>query len=136
MKNKNKQYRKHFVKENKHVSQFALSSNNQITYVYKTDRQEIMMEITCVSLEINILDQWITIIFYDNHHAGKLHRHTRIAYNDEADITDYKNVKMKGSLNNLLTWSIKDIQNNFIIYKRKFIKRNRPILNDVEIEEY
>lgn len=136
MKAKKKHYRKRLVKENKHISQFALSPNNRITYVYKTDSQGIIMEITCVSLEINILDQWITIIFYDNHHAGRLHRHTKIAHNDEADITDYKNVKMKGSLNNLLTWSIKDLQNNFIVYKRKFIKRNRPILNDVEIEEY
>lgn len=120
----------------KHISQFALSENNRLTYVYMTDSRKIMTKIVCVSLEIKAQEDWITIIYFDNNHGGTLHRHTRIAFNDEADITDFNNIKRKGHQSELLRWAINDIKNNFIIYKIKFIKRNKPILNNIEIEEY
>ena len=56
------------------------------------------MEIVCVSLEIKIKNDWVTILRYDNHHDGVFtHRHTLIAYNNTADIVDYNGTKRKGN---------------------------------------
>jgi len=51
------------------------------------------MEIVCVSLEIKIKDDWVTILRYNSHHDGILHRPTIIAYNNTADIVDYNGTK-------------------------------------------
>jgi CHAT domain-containing protein len=134
-----KKIKKYFRRQKKvektHSNQYLLSQNNRITYVYKTDSKKEIIEIVCVSLDIRIEEKWITIIYYDNHH-GSLHRHSRIAYNDEADITDSNRVKRRGGNNQLLQWAIKDIKTNYINYKKKFIKRNRLILDAVEIDIY
>ena len=132
-KNKGKQP---IAKEVKHINEIIISPNNRITYVYKESQKKQIIEVTCVSLEIKIENKWVTIIYYDSHHGGKLHRHTKIVFNDEADITDYANVKSKGSPASLLKWAIHDIKHNFIPYKRKFLKRNHTLLNIVEIDEY
>lgn len=120
----------------KRINEIVLSANNRITYVYKKIHAKQVIEVTCVSLEIKIQEKWITIIYYDSHHGGKLHRHTKIAFNDEADITDYANVKSRGSPASLLKWSINDIKHNFISYKRRFLQRNQVLLKDIEIDEY
>ena len=118
------------------VTQFALSQNNRLTYVYDYSSKRKSMEIVCVSLEIKIKDDWITIIRYDNHHDGILHRHTIIAYNNKANIVDYSGTKRKGSFNKLLSWAIQDIKSNYLVYKRKFLKRNRVLLKGIEIDEF
>lgn len=133
-----KQYVKK-IKENyekKHISQFNLSENNRITYVYKDDLKTSKTEIVCVSLEIKILDDWVTILYYDNHHEGLLHRHKKIAYKNEADIVDYEGVKKKGDWKKLMNWAIEDIKNNYRYHKKKFLRRNRLLLKDIMVEEY
>ena len=87
-------------------NQFFISENNRITYIWRYNKVKKKVDIVCVSLEINISGDWITIIYYDNYHGGLLHRHTRIAYNDEADIVDYNGVKKKGTTNKHLQWAI------------------------------
>ena len=94
------------------------------------------MEIICVSLEIKIADEWETIIYYDNHHDGKLHRHKKIAYGDFSDIVDYEGIKKHGSFTTLLNWAKHDIQNNYLTYKRKFIDRNKKRLVNIDVEEF
>lgn len=118
------------------LKQFNLSENNRLTYIYDYSNKRLCMEIVCVSLEIKIKDDWVTILRYDNHHDGILHRHTLIAYSDTANIVDYNGTKRKGNFTKLLNWAKKDIQNNYLIYKHKFLKRNRLLLKGIEVEEY
>lgn len=118
------------------LKQFNLSENNRLTYIYDYSNKRQCMEIVCVSLEIRIKDEWETILRYDNHHDGILHRHTLIAYKNTANIVDYNGTKRKGNFTKLLSWAIKDIQNNYLIYKRKFLNRNKPLLKGIEVDEY
>ena len=136
MRRRKYRYRRLVKKETKHTDEIPITEHNRITYIYKTSELGSMIEIVCVSLEIQIGDEWITIVRYDNHHGGRLHRHTRIIYNDEADITDFNSVKKKGTMNQLLHWAIKDIQNNFPYYKQNFIKRNKSLFKDLYISMY
>lgn len=139
--NKSKLRKKYIKKakkffEKKHISQFNLSENNRITYVYKDDLKKSRTEIVCVSLEIKILDDWVTILYYDNHHEGLLHRHKKVAYKNEADIVDYEGVKKKGDWKKLMHWAIEDIENNYLHHKKKFLNRNRLLLKDIKVEEF
>lgn len=118
-----------------HRNDFRLSNNNRLTYVYKTENKGILIEVTNVSLEIQINNKWETIIRYDNAH-GKLHRHTRITINSNADIVDYIGVKQKGSQKRLLGWAIDDIKKKYIIYKSKFLERCRALGFRVDMEIY
>ena len=118
------------------INQFYLSENNQLTYIYDYSIEQKRMEIVCVSLEIKIKDDWVTILRYDNHHDGILHRHNIIAYNNTANIVDYSGTKRKGNFNNLLSWAIEDIKHNYLIYKRKYLKRNQTLLKDIEVDEF
>ena len=120
----------------KRITQFNLSENNRLTYIFDYSTKRLCMEIVCVSLEIKIKDDWVTILRYDNHHDGILHRHTIIAYNNTADIVDYNGTKRKGNFTRLLHWAIKDIQNNYLTYKRKYLKRNHLLLKGIEVDEY
>jgi len=122
--------------DEKHLSQISLSPSNRLTYVYGFSPKKQCMEIICVSLDIQINDDWVTIIRYDNHHDGILHRHTLIAYDNTADIVDYEGTKRKGDFTKLLRWTINDIKNNYLMYKHKFLKRNHVFLKGIEIDEY
>lgn len=127
------------IKENlkkRHLSEIILSDNNKIIYVYNDDLKTKQTEIVSVSLNIKILDNWVTILYYDNHHEGLLHRHNKISYNNEANIVDNEGVKKKGDWKKLLHWAIEDIKNNYIYYKKKFLYRNRFLLKDIKVEEF
>lgn len=122
--------------DEKRITQFNLSENNRLTYVYGFSVKNQREEIICVSLEIKIKDDWVTIIRYDNHHDGILHRHTLVAYNNTVDIVDYEGTKRKGDFTKLLRWAIDDIKNNYLTYKHKFLKRNHTFLKGIEIDDY
>src|SRR3989344_7775944 len=81
--------------------EYIITENNRIICIHqykKTARGKVeILEIICVSLDIRIKNKWKTIIYYDSSHDGILHRHTKIAYPDESDITDQNNVKQKGT---------------------------------------
>lgn len=133
--------KKYYKKRNenlrkKHISEIPLSENNRITYVYSDDLKTNKTEIVCVSLEIRILNEWFTILYYDNHHEGMLHRHNKISYDNEANIVDNEGVRKKGDWKKLLNWAIEDIKNNYIYYKKKFLYRNRSLLKDIKVEKF
>jgi len=48
--------------DEKHLSQISLSPSNRLTYVYGFSPKKQCMEIICVSLDIQINDDWVTII--------------------------------------------------------------------------
>jgi len=114
---------------------FYISENNRLTYSYKLDVKNKIAEVTCVSLDIKIQDEWMTIVYYDSYHEGQLHRHPRISYFDPSDAPTMFGVKRKGSQNKLLRWAIKDIENNWLVYKQGFIKRSNISNNNTDIPE-
>ncbi len=116
---------------------FLISPNNRLTYIYKikSKSNEEIIEVTCVSLEIKHQGKWKTIIRFDSSHAGKLHRHTRISLLSKADNVDSYRLPVKRTQKQLLNWSIKNIKDNYLFYKKEFIKRNK-IVNITDIEIY
>ena len=56
--------------DRRRLTQFNLSENNRLTYIYDYSVKRLCMEIVCVSLEIKIKNDWVTILRYDNHHDG------------------------------------------------------------------
>lgn len=116
--------------------EFTLSQNNRLTYTYKVSKNKEIIEVTSVSLEIRINDHWETIIHYDSFHHGNLHRHTKVAVGVDQDIIDSNNVKKRGTQKDLLEWSINDLKNHYVYYKKSFLKRNSELLKGKEVEFY
>lgn len=104
---------------------FLLTETDRLIKVYKKDKGGNIYEITCVSLDIKIQGEWVTVIYYDNFHDGMLHRHLRVSISDGSDAPTTIGVKKNGSQNRLLAWAIKDITANYHNYKRNFFKRSK-----------
>ena len=64
-----------------HKDSYLFSHEDRVSYIYETDNKNNILNIICVSHEINIDDKWITIVRYDSEH-GYLHRHTKISIED------------------------------------------------------
>lgn len=101
-----------------------LSSSDKITHLSLVAGDKGIVEVTNVSYEIRIAENWITIVRYDSVH-GYLHRHKRISVNDSAELIDREGVKRKGNPGVWYTWSIKDIQKRFLEYRAEFAKRSK-----------
>lgn len=115
---------------------FSLTETDRITWIYKKNRKNIIKEVTCVSYDILIRDNWVTIIYYDSYHGGILHRHMRITIDKAGDIISETGVKKKGSPNRLLTWAMKELRSRYFEYRRNFIKRNRQKIKELRIDLY
>lgn len=115
-------------KESLVTSEFPLTEQDRITYSYKKDDRGKYIEVTNVSYEGRIRDEWITIVRYDSSH-GYLHRHTRISLSNESETTHTNRVIKRGSHHKWLTWAIKDLRANFVDYRRLFFKRSKTIDN-------
>lgn len=100
-----------------------LSNSDRITRVSFIDRNRKVLEVTNVSYEIKIDDEWMTIIRYDSSH-GFLHRHTRFSLDDSVEVVERENVKQKGGPDSWYTWAIEDIQHRFLEYRTRFAKRS------------
>ena len=109
-------------------------ANVKVIYKYREiyKQARTLTEITSVSLNIKIGDDWVTIVYYDNTHANILHRHIRIVLNIESEIpTD--GFIMEGIPRDLLTWVIHDLTENFMNYIESFIGRNPEIEEKIDI---
>lgn len=111
------------LKENR--AEIPLTEEDRITYIYKIDQKGIVREVTCVSYEIFINETWITIVYYDSSHDSILHRHVRVSLKNSSDAPSTDGVKKNGSQHRFLTWSIEDIQHNYLMYKKHFLKRSQ-----------
>ena len=108
------------------VKEIILTHEDRITYLYKRGPNREIIEVTNVSYEILINEEWTTIIRYDSSH-GELHRHKKVSLEDDRDTPTTIGVKKKGSHGNWLTWAIADIKSRFEDYKRGFLKRSKVI---------
>ncbi len=119
------------VKQNKIVKEnyqqvnhdFALSETEGIRYIYTRNSRNKITNIISVTYDIFINSEWITVIYYDSKH-GHLHRHETISFQNRNDVVTEENVKRKGTKEDWLTWSIKDIMKRHNYYKILFSKRS------------
>lgn len=123
---KNKFKKNYSFKKDLIPQEIFLTHEDRITYLYKRNSNKEITEVTNVSYEIFIDDEWITIVRYDSSH-GELHCHRRVSLEDPQDTPTTLGVKKKGSHNNWLTWAINDIKERFEDYKRGFLKRSKII---------
>lgn len=126
------------VKINKYVSrkskplikkqhELYLTPTDRIVNTYMIDSKGIKREITSVSYDYLIKDDWATIVYYDNDesHDDRLHVHFKISYQkQDYEAPQQKYVRQKGTVRRLNTWAVEDLKNNYIHYKRKFLKRS------------
>lgn len=104
-----------------------MTSTDRISNTYMVDATGIKREITSVSYECLINGEWVTIVYYDNDesHDDRLHVHFKVSYqNQEYDAPQSKYVRQRGTIRRLNTWAVDDLKNNYMIYKRKFLKRS------------
>lgn len=111
------------LNERQFEHEFLLTETERIRYVYTKNDSDKISNIVCVSYDIYILREWVTIIYYDSEH-GPLHRHERISFQDKNDVVTEENIKKDGTREDWLTWSIKDIHENNRSYKNLFLKRS------------
>src|SRR3989344_2245294 len=115
------QKNKKSLKKNKET--FSLTEVERLTKIYKLNKDNEIFEITCVSLEIKINSEWVTIVYYDSFHDKSLNKHVTVSMVDRSDSPTTDGVRKKGTQQKLLTWAIKDITKNYFYYKRNFFRR-------------
>lgn len=104
----------------KNEETFPLTEVDRLTKIYKANKDGEIFEITCVSLEIKINKEWVTIVYYDNFHSGLLHKHITVSMADRSDspTTD------------------KDITADYFYYKRNFFRRSKISFKDTIDMQY
>lgn len=120
----------------KNEETFPLTEVDRLTKIYKVNKDGEISEITCVSLEIRINNEWITIVYYDNFHSGLLHKHITVSMIDRSDSPTTDGVRKKGTQRKLLTWAIKDIATDYFYYKRNFFRRSKISFKDTIDMQY
>ena len=104
-----------------------MTPTDRAVNTYMVDAKGVKREITSVSYECLIKGRWVTIVYYDNDesHDDRLHAHFKISIqNPEYEVPQSKNVRQKGTVRRLNTWAVEDLKNNYLTYKRKFLKRS------------
>lgn len=124
------------AKEYELESEIPILPGGSIKIVYKFTENykkiRTFTEVTSVSLNIKIGNDWVTILYYDNTHEGILHRHLRIVWNNESEIP-LDGFTMNGTPEELLTWAINDLTVHFMNYIEYFIDRNPEIKDKIDI---
>ena len=110
--------------------EFPLSEIERIKYVYTRNSMDKITNIICVSYDMQISDEWVTIIYYDSEH-GSLHRHETISFENRDDLATEDQVKKKGTPEIWLTWAIRDILIRQNYYKTLFIKRSKMRIDKI-----
>jgi hypothetical protein len=129
---KEQKTRKENYHEIKHT--YNLTDVDRITYIYQLDSKSRIIEITCVSYDLCVNNQWHTLVYYDNYHGGILHRHTKLSLEKNIDIPNVYGVKKKGTSKELLSWANNDLRKNYLNYRKGFIRKNKKYLNDNNID--
>ncbi len=113
------------LKEN--ILEMQLGEEDKIISVHKHDNSREIHEVTSVSYSVKIREEWVTIVYYDSYHDQVLHRHTTNSYQDRSDVVTTDGVRRRGSQRKLLTWANKDLRENYVVYKEKFLKRSKIV---------
>lgn len=108
--------------------EFNLSDTDKITYIRGVNSKGTIIEVVNVSYEIKINDLWVTIWRYDSEH-GYLHCHMRISMQNPSETVTTARVIKRGTPHFWFTWAIDDIQQNYLAYRKGFMKRSKMIDN-------
>ena len=112
--------------------EFPLSVEDRITAIHKRNKKEKIKEETTVSMECLINKKWVTILYFDSSHQGRLHKHIILSIDEQdSDTTTTIGLPKRGSQEKLLWWAIKDIRNKWYYYKRGFYKRSGIKMIDI-----
>lgn len=104
-------------------NEFPLTTQDQITYIYKIEKGEYV-EVTNVSYDIKIENRWMTIVRLDSSH-GYLHRHIRVSLDNTDEATGGE--IEQGSHHSWLTIAVEDLKVNFLEYRRLFFERSEVV---------
>lgn len=92
--------------------------------VLRNEKNKIRI-IENISYEIYVEDRWEWIVRYDDHGGfGSLHRHFKVSLNNDREIESYSGIKKYKDKNHELTWVIKDIKRNYLIFRARFLKNS------------
>lgn len=110
--------------------EFPLADTERLKYVYVRNLRGIIINIICVAYDMQINNEWITIIYYDSEH-GSLHRHETISFENRDDLVTEDKVKKKGTAEDWLTWAINDIIRKYTYYRKHFLKRSKINIDNI-----
>lgn len=122
-------FKKFPVKKEKlreHKSSFPLNTaiTDRVTFSVLRNEQNSIKKIEIVSYEMNIDGKWEWVVRYDDHDgAGPLHRHVRINLESEKSIASTDGVRKYKNKDHELAWVCKDIKRNYLIFRKKFLKK-------------
>ncbi|OGG24416.1 hypothetical protein A3A79_04500 [Candidatus Gottesmanbacteria bacterium RIFCSPLOWO2_01_FULL_43_11b] len=118
------------VKLVSHYFTLSPQRDERVTYVYKVNVEDDsdVVEITCVSYDLLLENEWITVVYYDSHHGGILHRHEDHNLVKNTEIVSSERIKKKGTQKQLLTWVIHDLTHSYLSYKNRFLRINKKYL--------
>lgn len=114
-------------------TEIFLGETDKIVYVNKLLKTRRMVGITTVAYASLIKKKWITLVYYDNEpsHGVNLHVHITDNFTDRNDAATTDGVRQKGSVRRLHTWAVENLKNNWIYYKRAFLKRSKLRITDI-----
>lgn len=117
-----------------HYKDMNLSETDRINYVYKLNNKYEKVEITCISYDILIGNNWTSIEIFDTTH-GYLHHHVLVKIGEKPRVIIPTNLKKNDSIDYLFNWVEKQLLNNWYYYRRHFIKNNKKELKGL-IDNY
>lgn len=102
-----------------------IAQEDRISFSVLRNEDNQIRQIENISYEIYIEDRWEWIVRYDDHGgAGLLHRHFRVSLNDSKEIESYAGIKKYKNKDHELTWVIRDIKRNYLIFRERFLRNN------------
>lgn len=114
-------------------AEIYLGETDKIVYVNKLLKTRRMVEITTVAYASLIKGEWITIVYYDNEpsHGVNLHVHITDNITDRNNAATTDGVRQKGTVRRLHTWAVENLKNNWIYFKRAFLKRSKLRVSEI-----
>lgn len=102
-----------------------IAKYDRISFSVLINKRREIRKIENVSYDIFIEDRWVNVMRYDDHGGvGLLHKHIKVALNDEREIRSSGGVKKSPNKQTQFRWAFKDIQKNYLNYRTKFLKNS------------
>lgn len=98
---------------------------DRISFSVLRNAKKNIRKIENISYEIYINDKWEWVVRYDDHGGvGPLHRHIRVSFKDNMIIESTDGIRKYKNKNFQLTWVCNDIRRNYLIFRKKFLKKS------------
>ncbi|VVA43697.1 conserved hypothetical protein [Candidatus Roizmanbacteria bacterium] len=104
---------------------------DRFCYVYLIDKNKVKKQIQSVRYDLKIGNDWITIIWFDNCHEGRLHQHILTELGSQYEISFPTNLKKNADLEYLIKWSKNNLEKNWLNYRRHFYNINKSKIKNL-----